>query len=785
MNKERLPLLLFGLLAAAFFALKPFVPVGTAEFTCLILVILSISLSLVQGTKVYPLLLCALLLNLLFWYETKGSYFELILTTLFLAATFLSVRITIKKQSLNQRALLEFVQYVNEASDRDDACLRAAECIQRWTPYKKPTILLAEPGETGTELVVHAGVFDGLVRVPPGKGITGRAFRLGMTMVVTDASEDPDYVPGLSGAVSELSVPLKWKDQCFGVLDIETTKKTRFSEGDIHTVELFGSVLAETLHHLETREQLQQLLERSRKQETELERLLRSQHTLFEIILAVEESAEKTEEVFSLIAHLAASRLNFSNVCIYSADFEKNTFVEKTFSGVPVPHEDLRPCFEHGAGIIGHVIQTGKGYVCSDIQNDPHWMETASYANSLLVVPIKGASALWGLIVARDARKAAFNENDLQLMTILGNYLAIRLEREKTFRELEMELERMRILHQFIQEVGTIREIQEISHVLVNLITQKLGYAMVELFEVESESEDGEVSLKLLASPNISPEDLPEINKQLKAAGSSLVKRSAKTRRLQNTEVHVQGSEGDPVTGFRPLTLEDLEIRYQLDVPVMLNERYFGVLSIGSKNRPFSHQDEELFVILAKHLAVIWANRELMSMLELQAMQDYLTGLWNRRYLQVRLPEEQARVQRSREPLSIVMIDLFNFKEVNDRFGHGAGDRLLASVARCLKKATRSSDILFRYGGDEFLILMPGANASGGREVMERIEALLRQTQGLEETTIDFGIASFPQDSEDLDELCRIADKRMYEAKKRHHERAERFSEFFNFEKFE
>lgn len=182
----------------------------------------------------------------------------------------------------------------------------------------------------------------------------------------------------------------------------------------------------------------------------------------------------------------------------------------------------------------------------------------------------------------------------------------------------------------------------------------------------------------------------------------------------------------------------------------------------------------------ALHSALLMERLELAyEQIAEQALRDPLTGLWNRRYLDDRLREEVARHGRSRAGLSVCVIDLDGFKQVNDRHGHDAGDRVLVSVAELLVKSVRTCDVVARLGGDEFVALLPGAGPEQAMTVAERIvRGLDRQDEhGLVAASV--GVASAGEREADANvggELLREADAALLEAKRRGKSRALHFA---------
>ena len=156
--------------------------------------------------------------------------------------------------------------------------------------------------------------------------------------------------------------------------------------------------------------------------------------------------------------------------------------------------------------------------------------------------------------------------------------------------------------------------------------------------------------------------------------------------------------------------------------------------------------------------------------LERSASRDWLTGAYNRAYLQRRLGSELARATRFARALSIVMLDIDGFKTYNDTFGHFAGDEVLRRVSQVFLTTARTIDIVTRYGGDEFVIIMPETTAGGAEALTERVQERLLEIQTTEEwpyptVTLSYGVATVPTDGQDEESLLRAADRRLYAMK--------------------
>lgn len=168
-------------------------------------------------------------------------------------------------------------------------------------------------------------------------------------------------------------------------------------------------------------------------------------------------------------------------------------------------------------------------------------------------------------------------------------------------------------------------------------------------------------------------------------------------------------------------------------------------------------------------------EHEDLKKLELNAVTDPLTGLYNRRLFGEYFEKELNRARRYTQPLSLVILDLHRFKEVNDKHGHPRGDEVLRATAATLKKALRTSDSAFRIGGDEFALLLPQTDSQQALALSRRVETvfaeMIKPLQLEVAVSMDHGVAIFPQDAEQADQLIRIADERLYRQKHDNHKK--------------
>jgi diguanylate cyclase (GGDEF)-like protein len=214
---------------------------------------------------------------------------------------------------------------------------------------------------------------------------------------------------------------------------------------------------------------------------------------------------------------------------------------------------------------------------------------------------------------------------------------------------------------------------------------------------------------------------------------------------------------------------DELSLHAVAGFPILNNEQCMGVLALGSDkpNYEFNQDQIQFGGLFASLAALIITNTQLRETLKQQSIRDPLTGLFNRRYMEEMLKREVSRVTRHLRPLGVIMIDIDHFKRFNDTFGHAEGDRLLRDIGRFLQGRVRGEDIACRYGGEEFILILPDASLE---IVQKRAEQLCREVNGptihpRHGITLSLGVAVYPQHGRTIEAVLRAADVALYRAK--------------------
>ncbi len=210
-------------------------------------------------------------------------------------------------------------------------------------------------------------------------------------------------------------------------------------------------------------------------------------------------------------------------------------------------------------------------------------------------------------------------------------------------------------------------------------------------------------------------------------------------------------------------------------MPLLSKDRLCGVLNLHNKEIDgLDEDDKKMARAVANQVAVAIENTQLYEQAKMQSITDELTGLANRRHFQDLLQREIVHAQRYSSNISMIMADIDHFKKYNDTHGHLQGDIALKKVANILLQNTRGIDLAARFGGEEFVILLPKTTIAGARTTAEKLREII-EVEAFEEEeisqpegklTISLGIASYPEHTDDMEQLLDLADQALYQAKK-------------------
>jgi len=353
--------------------------------------------------------------------------------------------------------------------------------------------------------------------------------------------------------------------------------------------------------------------------------------------------------------------------------------------------------------------------------------------------------------------------------SVLGTLMDI-TERKHAEEEVGRYTKRL----EFIFNIGTaVSQTLNLEELLVNVLDKVLeitGVDVTGIFLLDEKTKE----LVLRANRGMSSSFMREI--RVLSTGDGVL-----TQVLETGEpLLVEDISGDH--RFKHYGAKKGRVQSFAALSIVAKEKILGMMGIGSYgHRVFPDWEVRMLGTIANQIGMAIENAQLYEHALELAFTDGLTGLYNRRYYMDQIEREFIRAQRSKAPLSLIMVDLDGLKEINDRLGHNAGDSFLKEVAKIVKVNTRASDVAARWGGDEFMLLAPGTDSESAGKIAERIRAQVEvykmQLEGEEVgITVSAGIVSYPTHASSVSELVKKADDAMYSAKRGGKNRSSFFS---------
>jgi len=413
-------------------------------------------------------------------------------------------------------------------------------------------------------------------------------------------------------------------------------------------------------------------------------------------------------------------------------------------------------CRKQSNGLTELIIRTGQALLIrSDLDKTRERLGAVQVggrpAKCFCGAPIKLGGRTAGAMVAMNTESEyVFQQRDLEVMQTAAGQLSVAVENARLFAEELRRSKQLSFLNSISKTAISSEDAEQMLADIVAEIQKTFQFDHIGIGILDYVTKEIEIKAEAGATAHSRGKRIP--------LGVGIVGRVARS----NERALVQNAGDGHLIGVLP------DSRAVLCIPITYGESLLGVLNVESREEnAFSSQDVLIMSTLADLLATALHNTFVFQKLQQQSITDGLTGIKTRRFFWEALSSEWKRASRSGRPFSVVLIDLDKFKDVNDTFGHLEGDLVLARVGRLLEQRCRQSNVVARYGGDEFIILMPETTAEQAHSLAERLRLWLAQDAMLAEHHItgSFGVATFPAHGFSAEDIIRVADAGMYAAK--------------------
>ncbi|MEW6608345.1 MAG: diguanylate cyclase [bacterium] len=425
-----------------------------------------------------------------------------------------------------------------------------------------------------------------------------------------------------------------------------------------------------------------------------------------------------------------------------------------------------------GKGISGWVAKTGEPLLIKDIEKDKRVRkkhQSKYHTKSLLSVPLKKDNNVLGVLNLNNKKtKEIFNEDDLKLAAILANQASLAIDRIQL---IQQEDEQKSMVKKRTQELNSlyhlgIRLSSSLNYIeLIQILEEelhKIFYSPIILLMLFWE---GIKKVIISSQYRITDTMIERVKNELTHKLSLFYDEEVNLDSFEFT-IHQKGK-------ILPVSKKELAqpMATSLLLPLVSADNVIGVISLGNNisQHPFTKEDLRLFNIIAHHGAVAIEQALLHKRVEELAITDGLTGLFNHRHFQECLDTEIKQSHRYGAPFSLIMLDIDDFKDYNDTYGHVEGDAALVKMAKVMEESLREVDIIARYGGEEFVVILPQTDNKAAYLAANRLRVAVKRTKFIQDSslTISLGVATYPQHGAQKMELIRKVDEALYHAKSR------------------
>ncbi|RMG16647.1 MAG: diguanylate cyclase [Planctomycetota bacterium] len=431
--------------------------------------------------------------------------------------------------------------------------------------------------------------------------------------------------------------------------------------------------------------------------------------------------------------------------------------------------------------IIKHVLSSREALLCTDALDDDRFLSGKSIVDSnvrsFMCVPCIHQSQVVALILVDSTTERSFSAEDLDLLAGIAQFVAILMENCKAYHKGRDYNRQLFHLGRAIQQLSSYLDRNKVLKEAGKIACQQLGCFKASIILV---GEDGRLRL----------ESVQGMTKEVwnKIRGTDIGERFCRQvieegRPLLVQDLRELGYVPNPRYSSRSFLIVPIVTKSRRGSLKGTQTRIRGTIAVTDKTdgSSFTGNDQKILDILAGQLGVVLENAELYE----KATVDSLTKVYLRRHFEQRLEQDLATARAQGTPLSLLILDIDHFKHTNDTYGHQAGDAVLRTLGRLLKKCVRpDSDTVARYGGEEFTIILPEADAGLAAKVAQRILRAVAAEEfpiGNERTirkTVSIGIATVaPGERETMARLIKKADYALYEAKETGRNRSVRWSE--------
>jgi diguanylate cyclase (GGDEF)-like protein len=537
---------------------------------------------------------------------------------------------------------------------------------------------------------------------------------------------------------SVVMISLQAKEQALGLLLLGTPDNRRFTQAELRLLMALG-------HQIGMAVENSYLIQQTSRRSEEL-------HVLNEIGRALSSTLNK-EELLTKIWEELGRLFDVENLYLVSPDPARDQiqFELETIKGVRMPKRS-RPAGNH---LTEYILRTRQPVLIREnyvAEVRKLGVEPIRTSGSFCGVPLVAYDHPIGALCIFSDNERAFDEGHLELLRVLASEASIAIENARLFQEQKTKTRHLSLLNLISRDAIATLNVDEVLSKIAEQLENGLTYDCIGIAQLEYTTRELTIAAEGGARRGLIGKRLP--------LDMGLIGQVARTGKPGT----YRASAG-PQSAAKPVLPES---QAAMALPIFYGEHLHGVLYVETLERmEFTEEESLLLRTLADLIAGAVHNALSFQKAQEQAITDGLTGVKTHRFFMEALSSEWKRSSRAGRSFALVLMDLDRFKFVNDFYGHLEGDLVLQRVGQILEANCRRSDVVARYGGDEFVILMPETAMEQARQLSSKLRGWVAADPLLREKNISasFGIASYPLHGSSPQELIQVADASMYLSK--------------------
>lgn len=456
------------------------------------------------------------------------------------------------------------------------------------------------------------------------------------------------------------------------------------------------------------------------------------------------------DEVLQRILAIARDYFRLPNVAILLLDKDAQQLCVRSQIGWDAGKDKLS--LGQHEGITGASVLKKQPVYAPDVSQDPRYLCAAQSTRSELAIPLMVHDEVVGVLDCQSDKLNFFDKETIELLTLFSTQASIALQNARLYSLERQRARQLEAINTIAQQTTAVMDLEDLLARVCSVIQHAFRVPHVSLLlreenELVLRSHEGTLTPCVPPGTRL-PADREPWSRILDTGGS-----------LNEKDL---SSAPDSYKLFT-------ETASRMSIPLISFGQTLGVLTLhSSKRNAFRESELQSLESVADICASSIQNAHYVERIRQLSYLDGLTGIFNRRFFELRIMEEIERARRCETGLAVVIADIDQFKKLNDEFGHLLGDEVLRQVSSLFHQQLRKIDVVCRYGGEEFAILLTNTNAQHAVGVMEKLRRLVEgwQFPGVPRTvTISAGVAAFPEHGMTRDELIRAADVGLYAAK--------------------